>query len=233
MTNKNNNIEAAQKLCKIYFDIATEAIGEDNVRLKRDKIIGEKKVIPVDLQVMQIGHGKYRTILIDPPWDIKFIERKVRPKQKLSYDGTVDLEEIKALPISTLAADECDLFLWTTQTYLPVAFDVLKAWGFKYHITLTWDKKDGLTQFGFHRRTEFCLYAYKGKLGIQKEGQAIPTKIEDIPDLFEEKSKMHSRKPQVLYKYIEMKTNPPRLELFARSKRAGWDVWGNQVPNTA
>lgn len=179
-----------------------------------------------------LGAGKYRTILIDPPWDIKFIKREVRPNQKLSYNGTMDIEEIKALPISTLAADECDLFLWTTQTYLPYSFDILKVWGFNYHITLTWDKRDGLTQFGFHRRTEFCLYAYKGKLGIQKEGQAIPSKIEDIPDLFEEKSKMHSRKPQILYKYIEMKTKPPRLELFARSKRAGWDVWGNQAPKS-
>lgn len=97
------------------------------------------KAIPVELPV--IRQGGYRTILIDPPWDIKFIERKVRPNQKLSYDGTMSVEEITKLPVSELAADECDLFLWTTQTYLPYSFDILKAWGFKYHITITWIKK--------------------------------------------------------------------------------------------
>jgi len=179
-----------------------------------------------------LGAGKYRTILIDPPWRMQdFAYKKVNEGQKLEYN-TMSLEEIKALPISTLAAENCDLFCWTTQTFLPDTFEIIKAWGFKYHITLTWDKGSGLTMFGFQRRTEFCLYAYKGKLGIEREGKAIPTKIEDIPDLFTEKSKMHSRKPLILYKYIEMKTNPPRLEIFARSKRAGWDVWGNQAPKS-
>ena len=175
------------------------------------------------------GTNKYRTILIDPPWDIKFDLPWGQGKKK-QYD-TMTLEEIRNMPISTLAADECDLFLWTTQTYLPMAFDLLKAWNFKYHITLTWDKGSGLSMFGFYRRTEFCIYAYKGKIGIEKEGQTIPTKIEEIPDLFMERTKFHSRKPQILYKYIEAKTKEPRLELFARSKRTGWDVWGNQVPN--
>ena len=176
----------------------------------------------------KFGSGKYRTILIDPPWDIKFDLPWAQGKKK-QYD-TMSLEEIEALPISTLAADECDLFCWTTQTYLPSTFELLKKWGFKYHITLTWDKGSGLSMFGFYRRTEFCVYAYKGRIGIKKEGQTIPTKIEDIPDFFSEKSKMHSRKPLVLYKYIEMKCNIPRIELFARSNRAGWDVWGDQVP---
>jgi N6-adenosine-specific RNA methylase IME4 len=179
-----------------------------------------------------LGTGKYRTILIDPPWRMQdFAYKKVNEGQKLDYN-TMSLEEIKALPISTLAADECDLFCWTTQTFLPDTFDILKAWGFKYHITLTWNKGTGLTMFGFRRQTEFCLYAYKGKLGVERKGNAIPTKIEDIPDLFSERSKMHSRKPQILYKYIEAKCKSPRLEIFARSKRAGWDVWGNQVPKS-
>ena len=191
------------------------------------KAINETLSLPVDGQV--IRQGNYRTILIDPPWDIKFIERKVRPNQKLSYDGTMSIEEIAKLPVSELAADECDLFLWTTQTYLPYCFEILKAWGFKYHITITWNKMNGLTQFGFHRRTEFCLYAYKNKLGIEKTGKAIPTHIDDLPEYFEEKSKIHSKKPETLYKLIEAKAKPPRLELFARSKRNGWHVWGNQV----
>lgn len=187
----------------------------------------ETKAIPIEPPV--IRQGGYRTILIDPPWDIRFIERKVRPNQKLTYNGTMTIEEITKLPVNELAADECDLFLWTTQTYLPYSFEILKAWGFKYHITLTWNKRNGLTQFGFHRRTEFCLYAYKNKLSVEKTGNAIPTHLDDEPDLIDEKSTIHSRKPEQLYRLIEKKCKPPRLELFARSKRNDWHVWGNQV----
>jgi len=197
--------------------------------MKEEKINIKIKPQESAVEARVIRQGGYRTILIDPPWDITFVKRKVRPNQKLTYDGTMTIEEITKLPVNELAADECDLFLWTTQTYLPYAFEILKAWGFKYHITITWNKKNGLTQFGFHRRTEFCLYAYKGKLGIEKTGQAIPTHIEDLPDFFEEKSTAHSKKPETLYKLIEAKAKPPRLELFARSKRSDWHVWGNQV----
>jgi N6-adenosine-specific RNA methylase IME4 len=32
-----------------------------------------------------------------------------------------------------------------------------------------------------------------------------------------------------MYKYIEERTIGKKIELFARNKRQGWDVWGNQV----
>lgn len=171
---------------------------------------------------------KYKTILIDPPWPIEFIKRAVRPNQTIKYP-TMTVGEIGALPIGELADGGCNLFLWTTQTYLPDSFDLLRAWGFKYHITLTWDKGNGLTQFGFHRRTEFVIYAYKEHLTIEKTGQAIPTLIEDLPELFGGVSPVHSRKPMSFYRIIEAKTTEPRLEMFARAKRRGWDVWGNEV----
>lgn len=206
---------------------------EQLLHIEQPKTDNDKSNSDLICELYGFGAGKYRTILIDPPWDIQPLAYKESEKYSVDLPyQTMSIEEIKALPISTLAADTCDLFCWTTQTYLPATFELLKAWGFKYHITLTWDKKTGLSLFGFYRQTEFCIYAYKGKLGIKRDGQTIPTKIEDIPDLFTEKTKMHSRKPQILYKYIEMKTQFPRLELFARSKRAGWDVWGNQAPKS-
>ena len=170
---------------------------------------------------------KYKTILIDPPWQINF--NSMASQSKGNQYNMMTVDEIKALPISTLASDVCDLFCWTTHTYLPDTFEILKAWGFKYHITLTWRKRSGLVMFGFRRETEFCIYAYKGEIGVKKDGQSIRTYIEEIPDLFTGESNVHSQKPQILYDYIEAKCKPPRLELFARSKRAGWDAWGNEV----
>ena len=84
-------------------------------------------------------------------------------------------------------------------------------------------------QIGFHRRTEFLLYAYKGKLTFKKDGRAMPTLIQDLPELFEGDSPVHSRKPISAYRIIEAKTASPRLEMFARARRAGWDAWGNEV----
>ena len=173
---------------------------------------------------------RYRTILIDPPWPIQF-DLPCGQGKKKQYE-VMPLEEIKALPIAELADTECNLFCWTTHTYLPYTFELLKAWGFKYHCQITWDKGSGLVQFGFHRRTEFVLYAYRGRLGFEQTGKAMPTIIREVPELFDEPSTVHSRKPMSFYRWLERKTPEPRLELFARHKRPTWDVWGNEIENS-
>jgi len=167
---------------------------------------------------------RFRTILADPAWDMSFIKRDVRPNQVAMPYPVMKLQDIKNLGITLrpYLADCCHLFLWTTHKHLPFAFEVMEAWGFNYHCLITWDKGGGLTFFGFNRRTEFLLFGYRGKLDIVKTGKAIPT-------LLSEKATKHSTKPQIVYDYLEAKSPPPRLELFARSKRKGWTVWGNEV----
>ena len=77
---------------------------------------------------------------------------------------TLSVDEIKELPINELSNNSCSLFLWTTHTFLPQCFDIIHSWGFKYHCCITWDKGHGLCHLGFYRKTEFCLYAFKGKM---------------------------------------------------------------------
>jgi len=167
---------------------------------------------------------KYKTILCDPPWEMDFIKREVRPNQVAMPYPTMSLKEICDLGIELrpYLDDNCNLFLWTTHKWLPKAFKVVEDWGFKYHCLLTWNKLNGMTFFGFNRRTEFVLYAYRGKITIEKTGDSFPT-------IFEEKLTAHSVKPQILYELIERKSPEPRLELFARNKRENWSVWGNEV----
>ncbi len=167
---------------------------------------------------------KYQTILADPPWEMEFVKRKVRPNQVAMPYPTMSLMEIENMGISLrpYLADNCNLFLWTTHKWLPKAFGVVEAWGFKYHCLLTWNKLNGMTFFGFNRRSEFVLYAYRGKITIKKTGDSFPT-------VFDEKLGTHSVKPQILYELIERKSSAPRLELFARNKRANWDSWGNEI----
>ena len=39
----------------------------------------------------------------------------------------------------------------------------------------------------------------------------------------------HSRKPDEIIPIIESCSQGPRIELFARGTRSGWDMWGNQA----
>lgn len=165
---------------------------------------------------------KYRTIVIDPPWPVKKIVRRVRPNQKKNLDYPImTIDNIKNLPITSIAAKNCVLFLWTTQAFLPYSFNIISSWGFRYQRVLTWDKRNGMCLFGFHHRTEFCLFGYRGKLNMYPRRKAIPT-------CFTGKSKRHSAKPDEFYNMVSV-FDPPRLDMFARKERKGWDVFGNEV----
>jgi len=167
---------------------------------------------------------KYQIIYADPPWNIGTMRmQKARPNAHLAYKRMTTNEICQmGIDLRQYLAEDCGLFLWTTHTFLYDAFRVVKEWGFKYHCCLTWDKTNGIPCFGFKRRTEFLLYGYRGKINVNQRGKFIPT-------LFTEKLTAHSVKPQIAYELLESNTPEPRLELFARQRREGWDCWGNEV----
>ncbi len=177
----------------------------------------------------------FRCIVADPPWKYgawggnsgksekchTFPEReKSRP---LPY-SSMTVEEIKALPVAKLAAADCDLYLWTTQKYLPDAFGVLDAWGFRYCQTLTWCKTPrGTGQGGLYcPTTEFLLLSRKGKMPMKKRVDTTWWNVKRHQNC-------HSHKPEFFQDVIEAQSDAPRLELFARRKRPGWHSWGNEV----
>jgi N6-adenosine-specific RNA methylase IME4 len=172
---------------------------------------------------LELPNKKYNIIYADPPWPVKKIQRKVRPNQVEFDYPTMSLDEIQTLPVNDITQDNCWLFLWTTQAFLPYAFGVVKTWGFKYQRTITWDKQNGLCLFGFHHRTEFLLVAYKGKIDMYPKRKAVPT-------IFQISSKKlrHSQKPDEIRQAIEV-FGDARIELFARQQTPGWDVWGDEV----
>jgi N6-adenosine-specific RNA methylase IME4 len=110
-----------------------------------------------------------------------------------------------------------------THTKLPVALNILQAWGFKYHALMAWDKAGGICINGFYRRTEFVVYAYRGKMGVDTgEGSYLPT-------LFREQATVHSRKPKIFYALLRGRTKEPRIDIFARQRHYGFDAFGDQV----
>lgn len=166
--------------------------------------------------------GKYGTIVIDPPWPMEIMKMINRPNQTEMPYPTMSVEEIRDFDVVAKIADEnCNLFLWTTHAFLPDALQIIESWGFKYHVTLTWDKTNGRSLFGFNRRTEFVIYAYKGKITVNQRGKFIDT-------VFVEKLREHSRKPEIFYDMIREHTSGPRIDIFSREKRKGFDQYGNE-----
>ena len=169
---------------------------------------------------------KYSVIVADPPWKINKIKRKVRPNQVDMDYPMMSLKEISELPINQIADDKCTLFLWTIDKYLFDSKKILEGWGFKYHLTMTWDKTNGLAIYGFIRQTEFILVGFKGKHDPYPKRKTIRTS-------FTAKSTYHSEKPDEFYRMLDV-LDGNRIDIFARKNRISlfgkkWDVWGNEV----
>lgn len=142
---------------------------------------------------------------------------------------TMSLEDIKNLPINNLADKNCVLFMWTTIPLLKDSFSVLDSWGFEYKsIAFVWiklNKKSDTLFWGMGHWTrsnaELCILATKGhpKRQSAKVHQVIMSHIQQ-----------HSKKPdEARERIIELIGDLPRIELFAREKKDGWDSWGNEI----
>ena len=165
--------------------------------------------------------GQFRTIVIDPPWPIAWRIRDQRPNQiDLPYQR-MTVNEITELPIKKLTAtDGCHIYLWTTHTFLPVAFSIFDKWDVKYKALLTWVKNVGFTPYSFMLTTEFVLYGQVGTLPLLKLGKRVD---------FRAKVREHSRKPDNFFSLVRQVSPEPRLEMFGREQRKGFTVWGNET----
>ena len=140
------------------------------------------------------------------------------------------IEDIKKLPINKIADDTSVLMMWATFPQLQEALDVIKAWGFKYKtLGFSWLKtnKDGTPFFGIgyyaKSNQEVCLLAVKGRAHSLVKSNSISSFVST-------NRTKHSEKPQIFRdKIVELFGDIPRIELFAREKTEGWDVWGDEV----
>ncbi len=201
--------------------ILRQPISRTEEQMLRDAKIEKLLSQPRKQIYLPLPEGKYRTIVIDPPWPIGKILREVRPNQlDLDYP-TMTLEEIEALPVPELAyEDGCHIYLWTTHKYLPRAFKVLDAWGANYECLLTWVKNVGTTPFSWMYSTEHCLFARIGNLPLLKLGKRLD---------FQAKVREHSRKPDEFYNLVKEVSPEPRIDMFSREKREGFAQYGNEL----
>lgn len=175
-------------------------------------------------------HGEFRTILADPPWRFQNSTGKMAPEHKrLMRYPTLHLDEIKAIPVDSVAAANSHLYLWVPNALVAEGLEVMRAWGFTYKTNLIWYKirKDGGPDgrgvgFYFRNVTEMILFGVKGKLRTLKPGRRQV-------NIVLARKREHSRKPDELYDIIEACSPEPYLELFARGSRPGWTTWGNEA----
>ncbi len=162
----------------------------------------------------------YNVIVIDPPWDVKKIERQVAPNQEVDIDYPIlSIDEIKALELP--AKEDVQVFLWTTHKYLPASFQILQAWDLKYVCTFTWHKPGGMQPYHLPQyNSEFVLYGKKGSI------QFVDTK--GLKTCFSAPRGGHSEKPDEFFEMIRKATTGQRISMFERRKRNGFDSWGNE-----
>ena len=173
--------------------------------------------------------GGFPTIMADPPWRFTNRTGKVAPEhRRLDRYSTLDLPDIKALPVADVAAKNAHLYLWVPNALLPDGLSVMDAWGFRYVSNVVWAKrrKDGGPDgrgvgFYFRNVTELLLFGVRGSMRTLAPARRQVNMIET-------RKREHSRKPDEQYDLIEACSPGPWLELFARHPREGWTVWGDE-----
>lgn len=116
--------------------------------------------------------------------------------------------------------------MWATGCMLPQCLDVMKAWGFTYKSEMVWRKTtvNGKIRMGTGYRVRTMHEPILvGTLGNPKH--------KPFPSVFDGLAREHSRKPDEFYAlfdlYAPYLTN--RSDIFARTRRAGWDSFGNEI----
>ena len=164
--------------------------------------------------------NKYRVIYADPPWKYGNSMPEYFSEQANHYQ-LMTIEEICDLKIKDIAEENAVLFLWATSPILEESFEVIKAWGFKYKTSFIWDKiKHNMGHYNSVRH-EFLL--------VCTRGSCTP----DIQKLFDSVQSIeraeHSKKPEIFREIIDtIYSYGKRIELFARNKTEGWEVFGNE-----
>ena len=171
---------------------------------------------------------RYGVIYADPPWRYEVYSRETGlSKSADNHYPTMTLEEVMALEVASIAADDCILFMWGTGALLEQAFRVIEAWGFAYKSNLVWVKNRIGTGHWFRFRHEHLLVATRGAIPAPAQG----TQWESVLNA---PFQAHSAKPVEIYDLIESYfPNLPKIELFARNARRGWSRWGAEAPRDA
>jgi N6-adenosine-specific RNA methylase IME4 len=167
-------------------------------------------------------NGGYRCAVIDPPWQERGagkIKRGADRHYKLMSGA--EINELLWDEIAPKLAPDCHLWLWVTNNHLEEGLEVVRSFGFRYVTNLAWVKdRIGLGQY-LRGQHELCLFGVRG--------QAMMPEFRNVPSVVFCPKGEHSQKPQLAYDAIKHVSPGPRLDVFARERRPGWDAWGDGI----
>lgn len=197
-----------------FLQLASEkdlSVRELREEIRRDGIKESHPDLPI---------GKFRIIYADPPWKYSNSMPEYFSEQANHYQ-LMSIDEIAAMDIKSLAEDNAVLFLWVTSPILRESFKVIDAWGFEYKSSFVWDKiKHNMGHYNSVRH-EFLL--------ICTRGSCTPDNIKLFDSVQSIERTEHSEKPEFFREIIDtLYTHGRKIELFARKKVEGWEVFGNE-----
>lgn len=179
---------------------------------------------------LKIPDGGYRVIYADPPW--RFNNKKTGGSMNSGVEyqySTMSIDELKALPVNEISADDSILIMWYVGAMPQEAIDLVSAWGFTLRNMngFVWNKLTitGKPHFGmgFYTRagSESAVIATKGK--FKPNSRSVRAVISAVVG-------KHSEKPNEFRDAIvELAGDVPRLEMFARKRTEGWDALGDEL----
>lgn len=172
---------------------------------------------------------KYKVIYADPPWHYRVYSQKGEGRSAENHYHTMKIEDIRSLPVETIADDDCILFLWVTFPCLLEGISVMESWGFTYKTCgFNWVKRNKKSDsfflgLGFWTRSnsEICLLGTKGR----------PKRVSKaVAQVCDARIMEHSKKPdEIRDRIVELCGDVPRIELFARERYEGWDCLGDAI----
>jgi N6-adenosine-specific RNA methylase IME4/ParB-like chromosome segregation protein Spo0J len=175
------------------------------------------------IQTMHSDGKLYGVIYADPPWKYETFSENGMDRSADNHYPTMSMFDMLSLDVP--AADDCVMFMWATVPMLPEALDLLDSWGFEYKSHIAWIKDRQGTGYWTRNKHELLLIGTKGRVPAPAMGTQPPSVIE-LPIT------KHSEKPAFFADMIaSLYPTTPKLEMFARMGRVGWDVIGNEAPD--
>lgn len=200
-TEKEITLAGAVKLAKQI--IREEKIDEQKENIKQENV--------------KQPEGDYDVIVIDPPWKYG---TKYDPEGRRVSSPYPEMAQDELTKIKLPAKDDCVLWLWTTNDFILDAYELLEEWGFAPKALLTWDKVNIGIGYWLRNVTEHCILAVKGSPVWTNKKYST---------LISEKRNAHSAKPEGFYAMVDDICVGRKLDYFARKKRDGWSVYGDEI----
>lgn len=220
-------VSVAAKIAKLDADVQQKAVAQPdkakhlskrNARVNRERELAEA----TKQASAELGSKLYGVIYVDPPWRFQpYSEETGSDRAADNHYPTMTIDDLAEIELP--AACNCVLFMWATMPMLEMALRLMTRWGFAYKSGCAWHKTAIGTGYWFRNQLELLLVATRGNVPAPAMGEQ-PSQVLTL-----ERSQ-HSQKPDAFAEMIEVLfPNVPKLEMFARRRRNGWDSWGNQA----